>query len=107
MYTLMVDALRPDGEGMTCLVAGSLLEVPAEDTETVARVAQGQARMTQVFEARFQRAIDEGELDGTRTASELARFVATVNDGIQIAARAQASADQLRSITQLAMDAVC
>lgn len=107
MYALMVDTLRPEGHGMTCMVASSLLEVPADDDETVAQVAQGQSRLTDVFEARFQRAIDEGELDGTRTARELARFIATVNDGIQIAARAKASADQLHGITRMAVDAVC
>ena len=107
MYALMVDNLRPGGGGMTCLVASSLLEVPAEDAETLARVARGQAQMTNVFEVRFQRAIDEGELDGTRTAEELARFIATVNDGIQIAVRAKASAEQLRSIARMAMDSVC
>ncbi len=107
MYTLMVDMMRPEGSGVTCLVASSLLEVPAEDSETVARVARGQAEMTAVFVARFQRAIDEGELDGTRSASELARFIATVNNGIQLAARAHASEDELRSITQMAMNSVC
>lgn len=107
MYAMMVDNMRPGGGGMTCLVASSLLEVPAEDEETVDRVARGRAGMTNVFEARFQRAIDEGELDGTRTAGELARFIATVNDGIQIAARAKASAAHLRSIGQMAVDTVC
>lgn len=107
MYALMVDNLRPGGGGMTCLVASSLLEVPAEDAETLARVARGKAQMTNVFEVRFQRAIDEGELDGTRTAEELACFIATVNDGIQIAVRAKASAEQLRSIARMAMDSVC
>lgn len=107
MYALMVDNLRPGGGGMTCLVASSLLEVPAEDSETLTRVARGKAQMTNVFEVRFQRAIDEGELDGTRTADELARFIATVNDGIQIAVRAKASAEQLRSIARMAMDSVC
>ena len=107
LYALMVDMMRPGGKGMTCLVASSLLEVPAEDDETVAHVARGRARMTAVYEARFQRAIDEGELDGVRTAGELAGFIATVNDGIKIAARAKASADQLRSITRMAVDTVC
>lgn len=107
MYALIVDNMRPAGGGMPCLVATSLVEVPAEDSETIARVARGQAQMTEVYEARFQRAIDEGELDGTRTAAELAQFIATVNNGIQIAARAEASADQLRSITQMAVETVC
>lgn len=107
MYTLMVDNMRPGGGGMTCLVASSLLEVPAEDSETLARVVRGQAQMTEVYEARFQRAIDEGELDGRRSAGELAQFIATVNNGIQIAARAQASADQLRSIAAMAIETVC
>ena len=107
MYTLMVDMMRPGGGGMTCLVASSLLEIPAEDNETIARVALGQAEMTEVFEARFQRAIDEGELDETRTAGELAQFIATVNNGVQMAARAQASADQLRSVTRMAVETVC
>lgn len=107
LYTLMVDKMRPGGGGMTCLVASSLLEVPAEDSETIARVARGQAQMTEVYETRFQRAIDEGELDGTRTAAELAQFIATVNNGIQVAARAEASADQLRSITRMAVETVC
>ena len=107
LYTLMVDNMRPGGGGMTCLVASSLLEVPAEDSETLARVIRGQAEMTEVFEARFQRAIDEGELDGARTAGELAQFISTVNNGIQMAARAQASADELRSIANMAMETVC
>ena len=54
-----------------------------------------------------QSAIDEGELDGTRTAGELARFIAAVNNGIQIAARARASADEVRSIARMAVDTVC
>lgn len=107
LYALMVDNMRPGGGGMTCLVASSLLEVPAEDEETVARVARGQARMTEVYEARFQRAIDEGELHGSRTAGELAHFVTTVNNGIQLAARAHASAEQLSGIAKMAVDAVC
>jgi TetR/AcrR family transcriptional repressor of nem operon len=107
LYAMMVDKMRPGGGGMTCMVASSLLEIPAEDEETVGRVARGRARMTAVYEERFQRAIDEGELDGSRTAGELARFIATVNDGIQVAARAQAGEEQLRSITQMAVDTVC
>lgn len=107
MYTLMVDMMRPGGGGMTCLVASSLLEVPAEDNETIARVVRGQAEMTEVFEARFRRAIHEGELDDARTAGERAQFIATVNNGVQIAARAQASEDQLRSVTRMAVETVC
>ncbi|MBX2797466.1 MAG: TetR/AcrR family transcriptional regulator [Myxococcales bacterium] len=107
LYALMVDMMRPEGQGMTCMVARSLLEVPTEDAETLARVAQGQVRMREVFELRFQRAIDDGELDGTQTAAELARFIATVNDGIQIAARSKASADELRGITRMVVDTVC
>ena len=107
LYALMVDMMRPGGAGTTCLVVSSLLEVPAEDEATVACVAEGRARIAEVFEARFQRAIDEGELDGTRTARELAGFIAVVNDGIQVAARAQASEDQLRRITRMAIDAIC
>lgn len=107
LYALMVDTLRPGGGGMTCLLAGSLLEIPDGDDETRARVARGQALLTAVYEARFQRAIDEGELDGKRSARELARFVATVNDGIQIASRARASEDELRGIARMAVDAVC
>lgn len=107
LYALMVDMLRPDGLGMTCMVAGSLLEIPAEDDETLAHVARGQARMTAVYQARIQRAIDEGEIDGKRASHQLARFIATVNDGIQIAARARASEDELRAIGQMAVDTVC
>lgn len=104
LYSLMAEKLSPD---MTCLVASSLLEIPADEEETVARVAHGQAQMTAVYEARFQRAIDEGELDGTRTAAELARFITTVNDGMQIAARANVSADELRAIGRMAVQTVC
>lgn len=107
LYELMVNNMGPDGEGMTCLVVSSLLEIPTEDDETIERVARGQAQMTAVYEARFQRAIDEGELDGSRTAGELARFVAIVNNGIQVAARAEAGEDELRSISQMALDTVC
>lgn len=107
LYALMVDMMRPGGGGMTCLLAGSLLEMPVEDDETRIRIARGQALITAVYEARLQRAIDEGEIDGRRTAKSLARYVATVNDGIQIAARAQASEEELRVIAQMTLDAVC
>ena len=107
LYALMVENMRPGGGGMTCLVASSLLEVSAEDEETVDRVATGRARIREAFAERFQRAIDEGELDGTRSASELAQFISTVNDGIQIAARAKVSEEKLRSIGQMAVDSVC
>ena len=107
LYSLMVEMLRPEGAGSTCMVATSLLEIPAEDEETVARVASGQARMTAVYEARFQRALDEGDLDSSRTAGELARFIATVNNGFQVAARARASEDELRGIARMAVESVC
>lgn len=107
LYELVVDNMGPNGGGMTCLVVSSLLEIPAEDDETIERVARGQAQMTAIYETRFQRAIDDAELDGTRTAGELARFIATVNNGIQVAARAEASEDELRSISQMAISVVC
>ena len=44
---------------------------------------------------------------GAESELDVDDFVATVNDGIQLAARAQVSADQLRSITQMAMDTIC
>ena len=106
MYALMTDMLRPGGQGLTCLVAGSLLEVPTEDEKTVARVAAGQARMMAIYEARIQRAIDEGELDATRTARDVARFIDTVNNGFQVAARANASEDDLRNIGRMAIETV-
>lgn len=107
LYQLMVENMGPDGGGMTCLAVSSLLEIPAEDDETIARIAHGQAQMTAVYEGRFQRAIDEGELDGMRTAGELACFIAIVNNGIQVAARAETGEDELRSISQMAIKAVC
>ncbi|MDW3178737.1 MAG: TetR/AcrR family transcriptional regulator [Acidimicrobiia bacterium] len=107
LYALIVENMSPEGDGMTCLVVSSLLEVPAEDDETIARITRGQVKMTAVYEGRFQRAIDEGELDGTHTARELASFVAVVNNGIQVAARGEASAEELRSISRMALVTVC
>ena len=107
MYDNLVEYMRPGGGGLTCLVASSLLEVSAEDEETVARVAMGRVRVREAFVARFQRAIDEGELDGSRSADELAQFISMVNDGIQVAARAKTSKEELRSIARIAVDTVC
>ncbi|WP_282154237.1 hypothetical protein [Ruegeria atlantica] len=52
----------------------------------------------------LNRSSGKRELDRERTLSELARFVAALNDGIQIASRAHASEEELRSIARMAGD---
>ncbi|WP_299668959.1 hypothetical protein [uncultured Ruegeria sp.] len=54
----------------------------------------------------LNRSSGKRELDRERTLSELARFVAALNDGIQIASRAQVGEEKLRRIARMVEDTV-
>jgi hypothetical protein len=55
--------------------------------------------------ARFQRAIDEGDLPRGESASELASFIATVAFGMAVQAAGGATRAQLRRVAERAMRA--
>ena len=79
---------------LTCGVAADSIK-----KELMARRAQGEENLR----LRFERAKDEGDLAATTDATALARYVATISQGIAVQAVSGATRDQLKQIVDMVL----
>ena len=97
------DALSDPKNPPGCLaVQGALSCGEAAETikqELATRRAQGETDLRE----RFERAIAEGDLPSTSDASDLARYIATVSQGMAVQAAGGATRDQLRKIVSIVL----
>jgi len=105
MYAKLV-FVGPVGDARYCLVCSASLEVPGDDAETLQRVARGHQELRHLFTARFQRAIDEGELRAGTDPNALASYVVNGNMGLQVTARVQPDPKVLRQIADQLLDSL-
>jgi AcrR family transcriptional regulator len=69
--------------------------------ELVARRAEGEAALRQ----RFERAVADGDLPADSNPADLARYIATVSQGMAVQAAGGASRKELRRIAEMALRA--
>ncbi len=91
-----------EGEGRGCMITLSSVDQDehAHLCETVQSLRNGvQARLV----ARFERAVEDGEIAATADLSALARYVQTVQNGMSIMARDGATRAELEGVARLAI----
>ncbi|WNG27632.1 TetR/AcrR family transcriptional regulator [Cystobacter fuscus] len=93
------DPRHPHG----CMVSTAVLNCATENQPVARHVAGLRESSLERLQARFQRAIAEGELPSTTDAEGLARFYGAILQGMSVQARDGASEEELRKITSLAL----
>ncbi|MDC0711058.1 TetR/AcrR family transcriptional regulator [Stigmatella sp. ncwal1] len=86
-----------------CMVSTAVLSCAEENQPVAEHVAHLRTKTLGLFQARFERAIAEGELPKTLDAAELARFYGAIVQGMSVQARDGASEQELLGIVELAL----
>jgi AcrR family transcriptional regulator len=88
-----------------CMIVSGALAC-GEETEAVRReLARLRQAVVATLRARFDRAVREGDLPGGRDCASLARYVATVLNGLAVQAASGATETELRRVAAIAMRA--
>lgn len=98
-----VEAITTPGRPAGCLSIQGGLSGSREHHRIVAFLNDSRAAGEAKFCARFQRAIDEGDLSSLEDARELAKYLATVTAGLAVQAAGGASRAQLEPIVERAL----
>jgi AcrR family transcriptional regulator len=94
------------GQPRGCLTVQGCLAASPEDREVAETLARQRAANQDAIQNRLQQGVEDGDLPaGTNTAA-LARYVATVSQGISVQASGGASREQLLEVAELALAAI-
>ncbi|ADO75518.1 TetR/AcrR family transcriptional regulator [Stigmatella aurantiaca] len=109
--TALASVLRESAKQFTapahpagCMVSTAVLSCAEENQPVAEHVAHLRKKALGLFQARFERAIAEGELPETMDAAELARFYGAIIQGMSVQARDGATEQELLGIVELALD---
>ena len=98
------DAARPRQSARVLVVSGAL--ACGEEAETVRReLAQLRQAAVTALRERFERAVQDGDLPAGTDFATLARYTATVLNGLAVQAASGATEKELRLVSALAMQA--
>lgn len=95
------------GSPRGCFMVGTAITEVAEDAAIRSSVAAGLRAIDADFEARFQRALDQGELKPDADPAALAILAAATMQTIAIRARAGVRRPELRELARKAVDVIC
>ena len=96
---------RDRDQARGCLVVSGALASSAE-AETVRRdLAQLRQALVVAFRERFERAVHDGDLPARTDCKTLARYIATVLNGLAVQAASGTTEKELRLVSALAMQA--
>jgi hypothetical protein len=96
---------RDRSESRGCMVVSSALAC-GEDAEPVRReLARLRQATVAALRERFERAVQEGDLPAGTDCASLARYVATVLNGLAVQAASGANETELRKVAATAMRA--
>jgi len=94
-----------EGGTRGCMVVSSALACGPEAEPIRAELIRLRQALTTMLRKQFERAVKEGDLPGGADCSTLARFVATVLNGLAVQAASGATATELKSVAAMAMRA--
>jgi Transcriptional regulator len=98
------DAARPRQSTRVPIVSGAL--ACGEEAETVRReLAQLRQAISRALRERFERAVRDGDLPAGTDCATLARYTATVLNGLAVQSASGATEKELRLVSALAMQA--
>ena len=92
------------GESLGCLLGVGLAQAQREDSEVVAALRRGLARLEDALERTLQRALEAGELRSTVKPRDAARQLVALVQGIALLGRIADSPAVLRSAVNAALD---
>src|SRR5438105_7602793 len=105
IFSGFVRMQRDRDKARGCLVVSGAL-VCGEEAETVRRdLAQLRQAIVTAFRERFERAVQDGDLPAGTDCATLARYTATVLNGLAVQAASGATEKELRLVSALAMQA--
>ncbi len=90
-----------------CFVIGTAITEAVEDPEIRSSLADGLRKLDADFEARFQLALERGELHGDADPSVLAVLASALLHTLAIRARAGVPRAELREIARKAVNVIC
>lgn len=93
---------RPPG----CLTVQGCLSAAHDSRDVVEALAQVRARNQAALARRLRRAVKDGDLPADTDAAALARYLATVAQGISVQASAGATHGQLQDVVRMALAAL-
>ena len=102
----LVEAVTLPGRPAGCLTVQGALAVRDQTIDVAALLAEQRRATQRLLLARFERALQTGELPAETDASALARYVATVIDGISVQAAGGATREELLGVAEAAMAGV-
>ena len=105
IFSGFVKMQRDCGKARGCLVVSGALSC-GEETETVRReLAQLRQAVVTALRERFERAVRDGDLSAETDCATLARYIATVLNGLAVQAASGTTEKELRLVAALAMQA--
>ncbi len=105
IFSGFVRMLRGRNQARGCLIVSSALAC-GEEAEPIRReLAQLRQGAVRALRKRFERAIEDGDLPEGTDCATLARFIATVLNGLAVQAASGATEKELRRVSALAMQA--
>jgi AcrR family transcriptional regulator len=91
------------GQPPGCLTVQGCLATSPEDRSVAEALARQRAANQAAIERRFQRGVEDGDLPAGTDTAALARYIATVSQGISVQASGGASRVQLLEVAGLAL----
>jgi AcrR family transcriptional regulator len=104
LEAVATDATRPDTPP-GCMVITAATNCSASAAHIQAALAEYRSKTVTGIQARLDRAVEEGELPATTDTASLARFYATVIQGMTIQARDGVTREELLAVGAAAMQA--
>jgi AcrR family transcriptional regulator len=104
LESVAIDATRPDTPP-GCMVITAATNCSASAAHIQAALADYRAKTVTNIQTRLDRAIEEGELPAATDTASLARFYATVIQGMTIQARDGVTREELLAVGAAAMNA--
>ncbi|WP_376964196.1 TetR/AcrR family transcriptional regulator [Azospirillum sp. A26] len=100
-----IAAVTMPGKPLGCMISSGMLMTSAENADLAAELRAIRATTRVALERRIQRDIDDGHLPATTDAPTLARFHATLLQGLSVQALDGATAEELLAVAGQALAA--
>src|SRR6266404_1965499 len=105
IFSGFIKMQRDRDQARGCLIVSGAL-ASGEEAEKVRReLAQLRQAIVTAFRKRFERAVEDGDLPAGTDCATLARYVATVLNGLAVQSASGATAKELRLVSALALQA--
>ena len=86
-----------------CFLVGTALTEATTDADVRAALHDAFTGLDALFEGRIARAVEEGDLPADSDPADLARYIATIIQGMAVQAAGGASREELQRVAEMAL----